>query len=330
MVAVGDRERGVVPPCGRCRQVLLDYFPGLKVIVGADEPTRRRVNASETGRTERGTGAGLPGSGWRRYTAGKYEPGEGHVVREYGGRPGLRRIAAHPSRSGRRRTTLALACLALVLPVVGCSGDDQDGSDDAPSSAASASSSASPLAVADLRTLLLDADEVGDGVKRRAVDGSSGTDHIAAKVQGCDERARYDGRLPIDEVMGPTAQASTGFLHGKGILVERVYSAKPTELVSRVEELFTTLAACPRYSEFVTLGDKGNAEFDVTTKRIEVPGSPGRRYGYLETKSQEDVPGSLSTHKVVAVVRGRVAVVLQGAPAMVDQALKPAVKKVMG
>ncbi|MYS24554.1 cytidine deaminase [Streptomyces sp. DvalAA-14] len=34
IVAVGDRERGVVPPCGRCRQVLLDYFPGLQVIVG--------------------------------------------------------------------------------------------------------------------------------------------------------------------------------------------------------------------------------------------------------------------------------------------------------
>ncbi|WP_412537967.1 cytidine deaminase [Longispora sp. K20-0274] len=35
IVAVGDRGRGVVPPCGRCRQVLLDYFPALKVIVGA-------------------------------------------------------------------------------------------------------------------------------------------------------------------------------------------------------------------------------------------------------------------------------------------------------
>ncbi|UUU34223.1 cytidine deaminase [Streptomyces sp. CA-210063] len=34
IVAVGDRDRGVVPPCGRCRQVLLDYFPALKVIVG--------------------------------------------------------------------------------------------------------------------------------------------------------------------------------------------------------------------------------------------------------------------------------------------------------
>ena len=34
IVAVGDRDRGVVPPCGRCRQVLLDYFPTIEVIVG--------------------------------------------------------------------------------------------------------------------------------------------------------------------------------------------------------------------------------------------------------------------------------------------------------
>ncbi|MEV6203268.1 cytidine deaminase [Streptomyces sp. NPDC051771] len=34
IVAVGDRDRGVVPPCGRCRQVLLDYFPAVDVIVG--------------------------------------------------------------------------------------------------------------------------------------------------------------------------------------------------------------------------------------------------------------------------------------------------------
>lgn len=40
IVAVGDRDRGVVPPCGRCRQVLLDYFPTLKVIVGEHDRVR--------------------------------------------------------------------------------------------------------------------------------------------------------------------------------------------------------------------------------------------------------------------------------------------------
>ncbi|MFI8001518.1 cytidine deaminase [Streptomyces sp. NPDC086010] len=40
IVSVGDRDRGVVPPCGRCRQVLLDYFPALNVIVGAGSELR--------------------------------------------------------------------------------------------------------------------------------------------------------------------------------------------------------------------------------------------------------------------------------------------------
>ncbi|MFH8241394.1 cytidine deaminase [Streptomyces sp. NPDC018321] len=40
IVAVGDRDRGIVPPCGRCRQVLLDYFPTLKVIVGGGDRAR--------------------------------------------------------------------------------------------------------------------------------------------------------------------------------------------------------------------------------------------------------------------------------------------------
>ncbi len=33
MTAVGNHNRGVVSPCGRCRQVMLDYFPDLAVLV---------------------------------------------------------------------------------------------------------------------------------------------------------------------------------------------------------------------------------------------------------------------------------------------------------
>ncbi|PZF92143.1 cytidine deaminase [Micromonospora deserti] len=40
IVAVGDRGRGVIPPCGRCRQVLRDYFPELRVIVGPPDALR--------------------------------------------------------------------------------------------------------------------------------------------------------------------------------------------------------------------------------------------------------------------------------------------------
>ncbi|GAA1355571.1 cytidine deaminase [Streptomyces beijiangensis] len=40
IVAVGDGGRGIVPPCGRCRQVLLDYFPGIRVLLGSGEHVR--------------------------------------------------------------------------------------------------------------------------------------------------------------------------------------------------------------------------------------------------------------------------------------------------
>ncbi|GAB2990638.1 hypothetical protein GCM10023080_065460 [Streptomyces pseudoechinosporeus] len=72
-------------------------------------------------------------------------------------------------------------------------------------------------------------------------------------------------------------------------------------------------------------------EFKVTGRKAEVPGSTGLRYGYLETKSQEgDLPSGSNTTKVVAVVLGRVAVILHGTPSMVDHALQFAVKKTTG
>ncbi|WP_406108291.1 cytidine deaminase family protein [Micromonospora globbae] len=40
IVAVGDRGRGVIPPCGRCRQVLREYFPSIRVIVGPMDALR--------------------------------------------------------------------------------------------------------------------------------------------------------------------------------------------------------------------------------------------------------------------------------------------------
>lgn len=40
VVAVGSGDRGVMSPCGRCRQVLLDYFPSIRVIVGGDGDLR--------------------------------------------------------------------------------------------------------------------------------------------------------------------------------------------------------------------------------------------------------------------------------------------------
>lgn len=35
VVAVANDGRGVINPCGRCRQMMLDYYPDIKVIVKA-------------------------------------------------------------------------------------------------------------------------------------------------------------------------------------------------------------------------------------------------------------------------------------------------------
>jgi len=46
IVAVGDDGRGVLPPCGRDRQVLVDYYPRIRVIVPTPEGLRS-VGASD-------------------------------------------------------------------------------------------------------------------------------------------------------------------------------------------------------------------------------------------------------------------------------------------
>ena len=33
IVAVADRDRGVIAPCGRCRQILTDYCPDIEVVL---------------------------------------------------------------------------------------------------------------------------------------------------------------------------------------------------------------------------------------------------------------------------------------------------------
>lgn len=44
---VAMKQSGVVPPCGRCRQVLFDYFPDLQVVVGLGDQCRRTVSIRE-------------------------------------------------------------------------------------------------------------------------------------------------------------------------------------------------------------------------------------------------------------------------------------------
>lgn len=46
IVAVGNRGRGVLAPCGRCRQILFDYHPDIQVLI-PDGPNIKRVGIRE-------------------------------------------------------------------------------------------------------------------------------------------------------------------------------------------------------------------------------------------------------------------------------------------
>jgi len=43
IVAVGDNERGVLSPCGKCRQIIFDYYPAMQVIM-PDEKSVKSIS----------------------------------------------------------------------------------------------------------------------------------------------------------------------------------------------------------------------------------------------------------------------------------------------
>lgn len=40
IVAVGHNDRGVLTPCGRCRQTMFDYYPDIQVIIDSNGTTK--------------------------------------------------------------------------------------------------------------------------------------------------------------------------------------------------------------------------------------------------------------------------------------------------
>ncbi|TVY92699.1 Blasticidin-S deaminase, partial [Lachnellula willkommii] len=47
VVAVASDDRGVISPCGRCRQMMFDYYPEIRVIVKDDGGELRTVGVKE-------------------------------------------------------------------------------------------------------------------------------------------------------------------------------------------------------------------------------------------------------------------------------------------
>ncbi|MEU2855590.1 hypothetical protein [Streptomyces syringium] len=216
--------------------------------------------------------------------------------------------------TGTRRWMLAAAlCGGLIT---GCSSGSGGGDSDEKAQARPATDS-KPLAQGALRPLLLTQADLGTGYLQ--VQEKPGTDKFGdVSVQGCPSLEKLGQRG--DEMMF-ASKAETSFTYDtKATLGEELHSDRPSVLSSKLSELFGAYTACPTYT--MTAGD---TPIEVKIAKSATPKLGDEQFAYTSTM---ELPSGAQVLKTMAVRKGNVAVMLVGAPALVDRHIEAAVGKV--
>ncbi|MBM7053708.1 hypothetical protein [Streptomyces durocortorensis] len=226
---------------------------------------------------------------------------------------------------GVRRRRRVVAGLALLAALTGCSvgGSGSEGSAPGPAP------TSTRLKAGDLRPLLLEASDLGKGVRSLDPDPDKGSGESPVTGGGpkdCEALEPYGLDGPIDELIGTEDSSTRGFSRDGELLSQRLYSRMPASMSDRMNKAFAALTACPEYSELLVLGDRGTAESLVKTRAIEVKGVEGPTYGYERTVMDKELR-SPSRTMTIAVTRGWTTVMLTGSPDLVKEALEPALRK---
>ncbi|MCX4681623.1 hypothetical protein OG413_41210 [Streptomyces sp. NBC_01433] len=213
------------------------------------------------------------------------------------------------SMSGTRRWMLATALCGVLI--TGCSG----GGDDAKPQAKPAAEP-KPLAVGALRPMLLSQADLGTGyVQVQEKPDSEKFDDVS--VQGCSalEKLGQSG----DETMF-AAKAETSFTYDTdATLGEELHSDRPSVLSSKLRKLFGAYTSCPTYTMTA-----GTTPIEVKVAKSATPQLGDEQFAYTSTM---ELPSGAQVLKTMAVRKGNVAVMLVGAPALVDRQMKTAVGK---
>ncbi|MEV7905344.1 hypothetical protein [Streptomyces anulatus] len=226
---------------------------------------------------------------------------------------------------GGRRRRRAVAGLALLAALTGCSGGGSGNGGPAPDPAPTSTR----LKAEDLRPLLLEASDLGKGVRPLNLDPNKGSGESPVTGGGpkdCEALEPYGHDGPIDELIGTKGRVTGGFSRDGELLSQQLYSRMPASMSDRMNKAFAALTACPEYSELLVLGDQGTAELLVKTRAIEVKGVEGQTYGYERTVMDKELR-SPSRTMTIAVTRGWTTVMLTGSPDFVKEALEPALRK---
>lgn len=215
------------------------------------------------------------------------------------------------STSGTRRWMLATALCGVLITGCGSGG----GNDDAKPRAKPAAEP-KPLTEGALRPLLLSQNDLGSGyVQVQAKSDSGNFDDVS--IQGC----------PALEKLGQTgdekmfaSKAETSFTYNTdATLGEELHSDRPSVLSSKLRDLFGAYTSCPTYTMTA-----GSTPIEVKVAKSVTPELGDEQFAYTSTM---DLPSGAQVLKTMAVRKGNIAVMLVGAPALVDRHMKAAVGK---
>ncbi|MGW3929801.1 hypothetical protein ACWECC_17100 [Streptomyces microflavus] len=198
--------------------------------------------------------------------------------------------------------------------ITGCSNGSGGGGDAKPQ--AKPAAEPKPLTEDALRPLLLSQADLGTGYVQ-VQEKPDGENFDDVSVQGCSalEKLGQSG----DETMF-AAKADTSFTYDTdATLGEELHSDRPSVLSSKLRELFGAYTSCPTYTMTA-----GTTPIEVKVAKSATPELGDEQFAYTSTM---DLPSGPQVLKTMAVLKGNVAVMLVGAPALVDRHMKTAVGK---
>ncbi|MET8816524.1 hypothetical protein ABZW47_31565 [Streptomyces sp. NPDC004549] len=215
--------------------------------------------------------------------------------------------------TGTRRWVLATAVCGVLI--TGCSSGGGGGGEEAKADAKPAAE-VKPLTEGALRPLLLSQADLGPGYVQVQEKADTGK-YDDVSVQGCPslEKLGHSG----DKDMF-AAKAETSFTYDTdATLGEELHSDRPSVLSSKLRELFGAYTACPTYTMTA-----GTTPIEVKVSKSATPELGDEQFAYTSTM---ELPSGAQVLKTMAVRKGNVAVMLVGAPALVDRHIKTAVGK---
>ncbi|MFB6985568.1 hypothetical protein [Streptomyces sp. NPDC056304] len=206
-----------------------------------------------------------------------------------------------------------LATALCGVLITGCSSGSGGEGDDAKTKPA-----AEPKTVAAgaLRPLLLSQADLGSGYVEVHEKTESGKfDDVS--VQGCPslEKLGQSG-----EEAKFASKAETSFTYDTdATLGEELHSDRPSVLSSKLRALFGAYTSCPTYTMTA-----GTTPIRVSVAKSATPKLGDEQFAYTSTM---ELPSGAQVLKTMAVRKGNVAVMLVGAPALVDRHINAAVGK---